>query len=110
MIRSLNDCKWKLMGHWPYTMLRGTSMETGGELMGVTEWMDAAVPGSVHADLLRAGLIEDPYFGMNSLKCEWVENRWWQYRCTFAPPQDVRTDRVTLEFMGVDYAAHFFLL
>lgn len=109
MMHSLNDCSWKLMGHWPYTMMRGRSMETGGELMGVTEWLDATVPGSVHADLLRAGLIEDPNFGMNSLKCEWVENRWWQYRCTFAMPQDIRTDRITLEFMGVDYAAHFYL-
>lgn len=108
MIYSLNGCKWKLMGHWPYTVLRGQSMETGGELMGVTEWVDATVPGSVHADLLRAGLIEDPYFGMNSLKCEWVENRWWQYRCSFSAPRNVRMDRVTLEFLGVDYAAHFY--
>ena len=105
----LSDRNWKLMGHWPYTPLFGHSMETGGELMGVTDWIDARVPGSVHADLLRAGLIEDPYVGMNSLRCEWVENRWWQYRVRFPMPEGTRTERVTLEFMGADYAARFYL-
>ena len=105
----LNDCRWRLMGHWPYTPLQGRSMETGGELMGVTEWMEAKVPGTVQADLLRAGLIADPYYAANSLLCEWVEHRWWRYQCRFAAPENVRTERVTLEFRGVDYAAHFFL-
>ena len=103
----LNDQPWRLMGHWPYTPLRGNSMETGCELMGVTKWIDATVPGGVHEDLLRAGWIPDPHFGMNSLLCEWVENRWWQYRCEFGLPENVRMERVTLEFGGVDYAAHF---
>ena len=72
---SLGDGNWKLMGHWPYAPVFGRSMETGEELMGVTEWIDARVPGSVQADLYRAGLIDDPYFEKNSLKCEWVEHR-----------------------------------
>lgn len=104
----LNECRWRLMGHWPYTPLQGQSMETGAELMGVTDWIDAKVPGTVQADLLRAGLIEDPYFADNSLRCEWVEHRWWRYQCAFAAPKNARTERVTLEFQGVDYAAHFF--
>lgn len=105
----LNDCPWRLMGHWPYTPLQGQSMETGAELMGVTDWIDAKVPGTVQDDLLRAGLIDDPYYADNSLRCEWVEHRWWRYQCAFTAPKGVRTERVTLEFQGVDYAAHFFL-
>lgn len=104
----LNGSDWRLMGHWPYTPLMGRSMETGGELMGATEWIDATVPGSVQADLMRAGIIEDPYYADNSLRCEWVEHRWWRYQKRFAAPEGVRMERVTLEFMGVDYAAHFF--
>ena len=104
----LNGSDWRLMGHWPYTPLMGRSMETGGELMGATEWIDATVPGSVQADLMRAGIIEDPYYADNSLRCEGVEHRWWRYQKRFAAPEGVRMERVTLEFMGVDYAAHFF--
>lgn len=109
MTYTLKDLDWKLMGHWPYAPLSGTSMETGGELMGVTEWVDARVPGSVHADLVRAGLLPDPYFEKNSLLCEWVEHRWWQYRVKFRVPEEMKRERFRLIFKGVDYAAHFYL-
>lgn len=106
---NLNRCAWRLMGHWPYAPVFGRSMETGAEFQGVTQWIPARVPGCVQADLLRAGLIADPQFEKNSLLCEWVENRWWQYQCTFSLPENARAQRVTLEFKGVDYAAHFYL-
>lgn len=105
----LNGKDWELMGHWPYTPLYGTSMETGGELQGVTTWINATVPGTVQNDLLNAGLIPDPYFAQNSLLSEWVEHRWWRYKKTFTVPEDARTERVTVEFLGVDYSAYFFL-
>ena len=60
--------KWSLTGYHPYTPLFGG--------MPVTGTIDASVPGSVYDDLYRAGIIEDPYYGMNSLACEWVANRW----------------------------------
>jgi len=106
---SLNGSDWKLMGHWPYTPLWGKSMETGEDLLGVTDWIPSSVPGTVQLDLLKAGLIPDPYFETNSLLCEWVENRWWQYRKIFSLPSLDRTERITLDFEGVDYATHFFL-
>ncbi|HEY2557644.1 MAG TPA: hypothetical protein VGI08_11100, partial [Diaminobutyricibacter sp.] len=32
----------------------------------------AQVPGVVHTDLLAAGLIEDPYVGLNERAQEWI--------------------------------------
>ena len=72
-ITQLTD--WKLAGYWPYAPLQSESMETGMTLIPQTPWIDAKVPGSVQNDLLAAGLIEDPYYEMNSIKAEWVENR-----------------------------------
>ncbi|NLG24033.1 MAG: hypothetical protein GX558_01650, partial [Clostridiales bacterium] len=106
---SLGKCEWKLMGHWPHAPAFGRSMETGLELKGVTDWIPARVPGSVQADLLAAGLIDDPYYEKNSLKCEWAEHRWWHYRTSFDRPAAERPERATLVFQGVDYAARFFL-
>ena len=57
---SLSSGLWMLKGFWPWVPLQGRSMETGDELMGVTDWIPATVPGGVHADLWRAGLIPDP--------------------------------------------------
>lgn len=104
----LNGEAWEVKGYWPWVPLKVSSMEIGQELLGVTDWMPATVPGGVHADLLRAGLIEDPWFGLNSWKCEWVENRWWVYRASFACPKPGNS-RTELVFKGLDYEAQVFV-
>ncbi|MDI4643919.1 glycoside hydrolase family 2 protein [Cohnella hashimotonis] len=104
----LNGETWEVKGYWPWVPLKVSSMEIGQELLGVTDWMPATVPGGVHADLLRAGLIEDPWSGLNSWKCEWVENRWWVYRATFACPEP-GSGRTELVFKGLDYEAQVFV-
>lgn len=100
----LNDLKWEVKGYWPWVPLKGTSMELGQELMGVTDWMPATVPGGVHYDLYRQGWISNPYEELNSLSCEWVENRWWVYRTTLKHPE-LKASRVELVFQGLDYEA-----
>lgn len=105
----LNKKIWKVKGFWPYVPLLGKSMELGNELMGVTDWIDATVPGGVHYDLLKAGLIEEPYFELNSLKCEWVEHRWWMYKTNFSLENTLQSKKLSLIFKGVDYKAHFYL-
>lgn len=109
---SLSGFSWEVKGFWPYVPIKEKSMETGQTLAGVTNWLPARVPGGVHADLFRAGLIEDPYLGKNSLHCEWVENRWWVYRTKF--PRildgcDLKQSRARLCFLGLDYEAEVFL-
>lgn len=106
--RLLNGEQWSVKGYWPWVPLKVSSMEIGQELLGVTDWLPATVPGGVHADLLRAGLIEDPWLGLNSWKCEWVENRWWVYRAAFASPQ-TGSGRTELVFKGLDYEAQVYL-
>ena len=106
---SLNQLDWKLQGYWPFEPLLKLSAETGHRFQGVTESIPATVPGSVHHDLLRAGLIEDPYFERNSLKCEWVENRWWVYSAAFQVPAEHDGKAIRLVFQGIDYRAHVFL-
>jgi len=96
-------------GYWPYVPFLGKGVELGNELMGVTDWIDATVPGGVHKDLLNAGLIEDPYYEMNSLKCEWVENRWWMYRTIFTMDNSFIGKNLSLIFKGIDYKAHIYL-
>jgi beta-mannosidase len=59
-------------------------------------------------DLLRAGLIEDPYYEMNSLKCEWVPQRWWMYRTSYTIPEELRGRRIRLVLRGIDYKAHIY--
>lgn len=48
-----------------------------------TPWHDAVVPGCVHRDLHRHGLVPDPFFGTNELDLQWIEQRDWEYRAEF---------------------------
>lgn len=34
---------------------------------------NAKVPSDVYTDLWKAGVIDDPYFGRNSVKAQWVQ-------------------------------------
>ena len=71
-------------------------------------WIPAEVPGSVLLDLWRAGEVPDPYFGRNSLFCEWVPERTWIYRKRFRVEPGAAA-RTQLRFEGVDHAARYFL-
>ncbi len=48
-----------------------------------SSWHAATVPGCVHRDLHRHGLIPDPFFGTNELDLQWIEHRDWEYLATF---------------------------
>lgn len=68
------------------------------------EAIAAVVPGEVHTDLLRAGLIPDPFDGNNESALAWIGVTDWQYRTTFVLTENghVRHDLVA---DGLDTAA-----
>jgi beta-mannosidase len=47
------------------------------------DWLPAEVPGNVHLDLVRAGVIEDPYRRLHERGCAWVDETDWVYQTTF---------------------------
>ena len=104
----LNQNQWTLKGYWPWVPLNNKEIGKGIEAMGVTQWIPATIPGGVHYDLYRAGLIEQPHKDINSIKCEWVENRWWAYKTCFNKP-DITGQKIELIFKGLDYSAMIYL-
>jgi beta-mannosidase len=78
--------------------------------VGQADWRPAEVPGTVHQDLLRNGLIPDPFYRDNELKVQWVENADWEYRLQFeVPPTLAAKSRVELVFDGLDTFASVFV-
>ncbi|MGG1678170.1 glycoside hydrolase family 2 protein [Neobacillus sp. NRS-1170] len=73
-------------------------------------WMTSSVPGDVHSTLIDRKLIEDPFYGHNDLKCQWVEEKVWWYRNTFEFNDEVSKDhRYELIFEGLDTFATVYL-
>jgi beta-mannosidase len=66
----------------------------------------AQVPGCVHTDLLRVGLIEDPYLDFNEEKSRWIGMTDWTYQTTFTPdPRLFEHERIDLVAEGLDTVA-----
>lgn len=73
-------------------------------------WLPAAVPGSVHLDLLSAGLIPDPFLGDNEKAVQWVAQSHWEYRRSFAVSAELaREQRIFLVCDGLDTLAEVYL-
>lgn len=64
----------------------------------------AAVPGVIHTDLLRAGLIADPFDGDNEAAQQWIGDVSWRYRTAFEWHDDGNT-RHDLVARGLDTVA-----
>jgi beta-mannosidase len=69
----------------------------------------AQVPGSVHLDLMRAGLIDEPAEGLASYQARWVEETVWQYQRFFDAPALQPGQRAYLVFDCLDLVATIYL-
>lgn len=75
-----------------------------------SEWLPAVVPGQVHEDLLRCGLIDDPFVGTNDKRLQWVGEKDWEYRRTFTVDAAwLAAERVELVLEGVDTYADLYV-
>lgn len=77
---------------------------------GSDKWMDAIVPGTVHQDLIRHGLLPDPFYGLNEKKIQWVEDKDWVYKTVFTlTPGQIAREGANLVFEGLDTYADVYL-
>jgi beta-mannosidase len=69
---------------------------------GKLDWIQARVPGHIHHDLTSASVIGDPFFGLQEIGCQWVDDEVWIYEVAFEfQPQPELPNRV-LRFEGLD--------
>ena len=66
-------------------------------------------PTEIHRDLLRHGIIPDPFRGKHEEDVQWVAEVPWIYRTIFSTPQTVGGERVILAFDGLDTYAQVVL-
>ncbi|MBR8534022.1 hypothetical protein KDU71_00490 [Carboxylicivirga sediminis] len=109
LVRDLSSQKWTMK-----MMLPGEGVKMGlhnlpPEDIETLVWNYAKVPGDVYTDLWRAGAIDDPYFGRNSVKAQWVQQYEWWYATQFHVSEEINGQVVKIEFDGVDYACDVWL-
>jgi len=110
MTYSLNGSDWTLIGRIPNQMQKTTSMELNIHTDPIVGPIKAAVPGAVQADLLKEGLIDNPYYGRNCEHSEWVNNREWQFRKSFVLNEELKSrQRFILSFEALDFCGEIYL-
>lgn len=73
------------------------------------KWIDAEVPGTVHTDLLKNKLIDDPFYSNNELKLGWIAESDWIYKTVFDMPFERNDSAVKIIFEGLDTIAKIYL-
>lgn len=70
----------------------------------------AQVPGCIHTDLLTNKLIEDPYYGANEKKLQWISEETWEYVLEFDIDRNIlKKNVVNMVFEGLDTYADVYL-
>lgn len=108
-IRDFSGMKWSMK-----MMLPGEGVKRGlhklpPEDIETLVWNAAEVPGDVYTDLWKAGVIDDPYFGRNSVKAQWVQQYEWWYAYQFRVTEGIENQVVDIKFEGVDYSCEVWL-
>lgn len=99
------DAAWRVMHVEP-----GLGLQPGCSAKPFdSRWVPATVPGDVHLDYLAAGLIDDPYVGLNIDGCRWMEDMDFWYECEVTPPAVGPAQRLMLDFAGLDVFATVYL-
>lgn len=109
LIQDLSGYKWKLKRMRPGQGVQEGLHELPPADIETHVWISARVPGDVYTDLWKAGILEDPYFGRNSMKAQWVMYDEWWYSLQFNISEDLQGQVVRLEFDGVDYSCEVWL-
>lgn len=75
-----------------------------------SEWLPAQVPGCVHTDLLKNGIIPDPFYGTNEHDLQWIDKKDWEYETSFDVDSNLNAQsRIELVFDGLDTYADVYV-
>ncbi len=90
-----------LQAQWSFRLLPGDAQLQAHP--GMDAWKPATVPGSVHTDLMAAGLIADPYVGAAEAGLQWIGLGDWEYRARFdVDGATLARPHAELRFDGLD--------
>jgi len=75
-----------------------------------SQWMKAYIPSNVHNDLYKNHKIENPFYGENETKLQWIDKEIWIYKTDFEiSEKQLESRRIQLIFKGLDTYSKIFV-
>ena len=91
---------------WEVAQRRPADLDLFLGVGGEELWIPAEVPGHIHRDLVRAGIIQDPFRRLGEIGCRWVDEADWTWRTTLRVTAEQLAARGNgrhfLDFGGID--------
>ena len=115
------DLRSEMVGHNPWNIRGGwrlapaPKVQASGEEISKTgfadkDWLPATVPGTVLTTMVDRGMYPDPDYGLNNMAIpETLAHQDYWYRVEFRAPAAAHGHRLTLTFLGVNYAGEVWL-
>lgn len=76
----------------------------------LNNWYPATMPGTVHTDLMKNKIIEDPYFRLNERGIQWVDKEDWVYETVLNINPEIKNKKnILIHFKGLDTYADVYL-
>ncbi|HEX4037504.1 MAG TPA: LamG-like jellyroll fold domain-containing protein [Acidobacteriaceae bacterium] len=104
---------WKLRGGWrlaPAPQVKAPGGDISEPGFDDRQWLPATVPGTVLTTMVDRGIYPDPDYGLNNMAIpETLAHQDYWYRVEFKAPAAAHGQRLTLTFLGVNYAAEVWL-
>lgn len=73
-------------------------------------WHEAQVPGNLHIDLMRAHVIDDPFYRLNERSVQWIDKENWMYETYVTPTEaELSAENQEIVFKGLDTYADVYL-
>jgi len=95
----------KINDNWKYRILPNSNEVKSSDKLVEHKWYNAEVPGTIHTDLIREGIIDDPFYSDNELQMGWIDNCDWEYELSFNYDSIDLTKEYSLLFEGLDTIA-----
>jgi len=109
----VGDDPWTLRGGWrldPAPRVKANGDEIAKDGFDDKDWLVATVPGTVLTTMVDRGIYPDPDYGLNNMAIpESLAHQDYWYRVEFKSPAAARGRRLTLNFLGVNYATEVWL-
>ncbi len=109
----IGENPWELHGGWRLAaapQVKATGEEISEPGFDDQSWLVATVPGTVLTTLVDRGIYPDPDYGLNNMAIpESLAHQDYWYRTGFSVPAAAHGRRLTLTFLGVNYAAEAWL-
>ena len=97
--------RFDLIDNWQFKI--NSKLPNKNEFKG---WRNAIVPGTVHTDLLKHKLIDEPFYDDNESKLNWICENDWVYKTTFDKPKGFEKELSQfLIFEGLDTVSEIYL-